>query len=869
MSETLPEAPAPPPGWGTRLRDTARPLWVLVFACFFLHRYDTAPELARLELDRARSLTIALDALGLHADVNDVRFLADEDRLLSLTRYERSLVRARRARELSDIFLVRSRRAPDGSLLEISTYYNLTETSAAEERNLVVSESHAAWTIGQDGSSVNAVQLIDLSGEPSPTGLEWTRAARFQNALTNLQETGQTAGIGRRYFRLVPPAKRVVLGLGEDALLVDADSHRIRIDTNQGRKEGERLREITPRKARPGNLVTWGVDRVRALPWFGDQNVQLLKAVAFEAGDQLDQIVSTVSGESGDEAVAEELGDLYAAPTAAHTDPVTGWPPAALDPMFSPPLKGEGKWVELEQDPFVGKNPGVPCPFVVSFIRTDKKRIYSQIFITLWDPRQVELHAVSGTEEPKSATGETGSGEVPRKPEVMGRLVAAFNGGFQAMHGQFGMMAEGVTYLPPKPYAATVVELADGYTGFGTWPEKTPRVPENVLSMRQNMTPLIVDGVVNPYKRYWWGGLPEGWTQETRTVRSGLCLTKENFIAYFYGASVDPDVLGLAMQRARCVYGIHLDMNAGHTGLEFYRIARQGKLPNVGRPLEDLWEARGPVTGMPGFEFLGRRMIRLMALMNFPRYVGTQQRDFFYLTLRHILPGEPVPVALTPPEPGEGNFRVQGLTQHGWPPAIASTNLRGSVERPGARVGLIRLDPRALSARREASGTEKVVIAFRAPASGEGLDHAVWLGPSKGFVIGRDAPEPEASRISDGFLASDGMTREAQAAAGVDAGGMLLYARVTEGADSTRDAHLLREVLTRAGCKNVLLFPRPLGVELGSDKPATDLGSSATSDGTVLVRQESPGARRIFPETPIVGPKTWALLQAQRVTIPH
>jgi hypothetical protein len=347
-----------------------------------------------------------------------------------------------------------------------------------------------------------------------------------------------------------------------------------------------------------------------------------------------------------------------------------------------------------------------------------------------------------------------------------------------------------------------------------------------------------------------------------------LCLTKENFIAYFYGASVDPDVLGLAMQRARCVYGIHLDMNAGHTGLEFYRIARQGKLPNVGRPLEDLWEAKGPVTGMPGFEFLGRRMIRLMALMNFPRYVGTQQRDFFYLTLRHILPGEPVPAAVSPPEPGEGHFRVQGLTQHGWPPAIASTNLRASVERPGARVGLIRLDPRALSARRAASPNEKVVIAFRAPTSGEGLDDALWLGPTKGFVVGRDPPEPEAARISNGILAKDGATREAQAAAGVDGAGMLVYARVTEGADVARDASLLRDALTRAGCKDVLLFPRPLGVELGSDKPA-DRGASATPDGTVLVRRESPGARRIFPETPIVGPKTWALLQAQRVTIPH
>ena len=56
-------------------------------------------------------------------------------------------------------------------------------------------------------------------------------------------------------------------------------------------------------------------------------------------------------------------------------------------------------------------------------------------------------------------------------------------------------------------------------------------------------------------------------------------MTKEGFVGYFYGGSVDPDVLALAMQRARCSYGIHLDMNPGHTGLEFYRTGPKGTLP--------------------------------------------------------------------------------------------------------------------------------------------------------------------------------------------------------------------------------------------------------------------------------------------------
>jgi hypothetical protein len=212
--------------------------------------------------------------------------------------------------------------------------------------------------------------------------------------------------------------------------------------------------------------------------------------------------------------------------------------------------------------------------------------------VTLWDPRQIELDMVSGTVEPKSSTGETGTGLVPREPRVLGRFVAGFNGGFQSIHGEFGMMAHRVQYLPPKPFAATVAKLRDSSTGFGTWPESVV-VPDTIVSHRQNMTPLVVDETINPYRRHWWGGVPPGWTEESRTVRSALCLTKEGFVGYFYGASLDPDVLALAMKRARCTYGVHLDMNAGHTGLEFYRVGRSGTLPDLRRRLDTVWEARG------------------------------------------------------------------------------------------------------------------------------------------------------------------------------------------------------------------------------------------------------------------------------------
>ncbi|MEO7032914.1 MAG: hypothetical protein ABI548_03690, partial [Polyangiaceae bacterium] len=509
------------------------------------------------------------------------------------------------------------------------------------------------------------------------------------------------------------------------------------------------------------------------------------------------------------------------------------------------------------------KNPGAPSPFVFSFIRSDRQRIYSQVFVTLWDPRQVELHAMSGTVEPKSATGETGPGMVPRTPEVMGRYLAGFNGGFQAIHGEFGMMADKVLYLPPKPFGATVAQLADGSTAFGTWPEEAP-VPDIIVSFRQNMTALVQDEQINPYKRHWWGGVPPGWTEEARTVRSGLCMTREGFIGYFYGSSVDPDVLALAMQRARCNYALHLDMNPGHTGLEFYRAAPTGTLPKLNHPLDDVWEARGPIPGMPGWEFMGRRMIRLMALMNFPRYINPEARDFFYLTLRNELPGRPITPLASTPEAGEGVWSVQGLPQYGWPYAVAKTTLRPDPTRPDTRVGIIRLDPKFLRVAQQGETNVKHVLDITQPL-GEGIGKAALYHDGSRFLIASEPP-PGATLITRGFAGAESIVSSATSAMGIDSEGMLIFVRFTSGARPGGEGVLLADLLKHLGCSSSLFFLRPLGVVLGDPKElaSADAGPAPTS-GVSLVRAQGPGARRLFPDTPVVLPTKWAPLQQKRV----
>ena len=58
------------------------------------------------------------------------------------------------------------------------------------------------------------------------------------------------------------------------------------------------------------------------------------------------------------------------------------------------------------------------------------------------------------------------------------QLYAAFNGGFKATHGQYGMLLEGVEYLPPRDIACTFACLEDGTYRIATWSKlKDPPAP--------------------------------------------------------------------------------------------------------------------------------------------------------------------------------------------------------------------------------------------------------------------------------------------------------------------------------------------------------------------------------------------------------
>jgi hypothetical protein len=823
------------------------------------------------------ALAEVLARRGLACTAADVTWLdAAEGVAGAVAGRSRALVRASMGGDPTDLYLVEGRLSPEGSVLWVGDLWNLTNTSGVDESRPILRGSMAAYTTSADGL-VTAVHVLDLAGAPSDASAGFTRVQRIQVAVTNLQQTGQTAGIGETTYVLDPVAGSAALAWRDDDVLdVSTPAHPLALAPREGRvlEGADFVRVVPDERARPGNVVTWAVDRVRALSWFGDDRMQWVKAVAFTA---LDKVRATFSRAATADDIRDEIGlpATIAAAPATYTDPEIGWPPPPMTAVLSPALPGEGQWIALDKDPFITPTPsGAPPAFVTSFLRPDRQRADVRVYATLWDPRQVALHMEAGTVEPISATGEHGSGMIPRVPEVIEHVVAAFNGGFQAQHGEYGMQSNGIEYLPPKPYAATVVEFRNGANGFGAWPP-SGGVPEDVIGMRQNLTALVQDGKFNPWGRTWWGGAPPGWPDQIHTARSAICLTREGFAGYFYSSSISAEDLGHAMLAARCSFGIHLDMNVGHAGFEFYDVAPEGQLDPLRRPLQGDWEAQGKVPDMAGYVFRARRMIRGMGHMLFPRYIQREARDFFYLTSRSILPGGPLAAAPggPPAAAGDGQWRTKGLPQHGFPYAMATTWL--PMEDNG-KMRVIRIDPRTVhpvapAAGEGAGGDAPTVLSIVAPAAAARGTRTLWWRDGL-FAIDGTPPAKDFQPLLGGCATTEPCAASAHAALGVqDEDGMLVWIELP--ADMRTDAGTaarLDALLVRTGCGTRMAVPGRAQALLGGTLDAA--GDTVASPGPLtgppnlrLVRATAPDAHPIFTDTPIVPIQVWQPLQKQRV----
>jgi hypothetical protein len=812
-------------------------------------------------LEEALATVVARD--GVRVDPSTVSWLDEDDGPL-FTRG--AIFLGQREGELADLYYADVRPGGARTALDVAFLTNLTSTASAEETQLVQNGTHVAFAT-KVGERFDAVMVLDTRGEPAALTEGWPFHQRLQNDVTNVQETGRAVGLGQRRYQLAIPAERLRLARAGEGFVARVGRERLVLDPDRERpREGAALVEVQPQsKGRPG-VTGWAVDTVRNVSWIGPEPIEWLENRVFAVKDALTRGWHWAFGPPDTAAeVAEDLA--MAEPTSESarqrramltvTDPEMGWPPRPLEPVIAvPAVEGEGGWIPIVDDPFVNATPNAPPPFYQTFLRADPEREFTRVYITLWDPRQVQLRMQAGTVEPQSATGQRGTGRVPRDPETLRDLVGAFNGGFQALHGEFGMMADDRVYLPPKPWAATVAVFDDGRVGIGSWPAPDWRgafydedlanrqIPETMVDFRQNLTSVVEDGVWNPWGRWYWGAAPRNAEEQTLTTRSGLCITEEGFTAYFWCQGIGPDALATAMIRTRCTRAIHLDMNISHAGFEFFRPYAPGEArPPLGRSVRGDAEFDGAFPDADGWHLRARRAVRSMQ-MPFPRYASRDGRDFFYLTLRRVLPG---------PNVGGVELSTAGLPHAGWPHAFARAQVGGA--------WIVRIDPRRAvpSPIRRDDHRRALAHLSSVGTSGDRALVARRLSVGHRFVIGE--PEPGDVVLASG-PALDGAPG-AQVALGVDRDGFLVYAERTDGAGS------LAPALREAGVSEAIVLPQAArlgfvvrGGHAGPDGYEREVPESGS---LAFFAEERPATEVMFPDNTPIPYREWRYLQDQRV----
>jgi hypothetical protein len=188
-----------------------------------------------------------------------------------------------------------------------------------------------------------------------------------------------------------------------------------------------------------------------------------------------------------------------------------------------------------------------PAGHVVTLVRFDAGRVVFDLHIGSTDP-PVNLAAIPADRGPAIAADEAPF------------LLAAFNGGFKIRDGPGGVVLEGQVVAPLSDGKASFVIDVNGTAHVGVWGAGLPAPGEQVASVRQNLAPLITDGVPNPTVND-----PAAWgatlTSSKVVPRSGAGEDAQGDIVYAGGMSLVPADLSAALLDAGAVNAMQLDIN--------------------------------------------------------------------------------------------------------------------------------------------------------------------------------------------------------------------------------------------------------------------------------------------------------------------
>lgn len=518
---------------------------------------------------------------------------------------------------LRDLYRARVRLSMEGHPLGVRSIHNLSRSPLGDETALTSDGPHASRYVAFATTAYGTIAGVTLLDLETDGGIVGARNAleRLQGRLSSWINVGSLAGLGRVDFSFDNPAPSIKIGFQKGKLsLQTPENPPALFDPARGAFEGAAEETgITPQ--RQPNLrkapILWAVDTVRGV--VGPAPIAWLEETFFGARDVVRRAGYQMSGKAPAIASGSEVTPSPPLDASAAGDDGGYWPPSRLPSIWQQPEEGEGAWEPVALS-FLKKLPGAkdpPAYFYKTWLKPDAKRPYAPVLIVALDMRQLELNMEGGVEDPVPLTGTKSFGRIPREPEILTRVVGAFNGAFKTTHGAYGMMVNRRVLLPPKPGAATVIVTEDHRVGMGAWGARE-EIPDEVISFRQNLDPLVLDGKFNPTGRLQWGYQLAG--HSVLTERSGICVTRPGHFFYFWGDDLSGVTLGKAMVQAGCVAGMHLDMNPKHTGYVFTDIRDHKKKDYDVRLLS------------PQMEILPER------------YIEWSPKDFFYVMLRDTKP---------------------------------------------------------------------------------------------------------------------------------------------------------------------------------------------------------------------------------------
>ena len=282
-------------------------------------------------------------------------------------------------------------------------------------------------------------------------------------------------------------------------------------------------------------------------PVLGPRNVIAMEKFFYNGSDDLNRL--TASAKQPVSPLTVNVGVVGNIPT-----PDLSLSRGTIITAANMPLPDEGHWKPVSLNSFPNQTVAVQ-----TFVRPDPDRSFAYATLIEMDMSKLVLSSVGGTQEPGGKVGVHGAGKIPSEVRASGKLVAAFDGGFQYSDGQYGMIVGSQTYLPLQTKLATLVGYSDGRLKIMKYDGQA--LGSGVSFVRQNCPMLIENSLIsfeNEADKKLWG---RTLTSDIYTWRSGVGLTANGNLLYAVGNSLTPLTLARALKSAGAVNAMQLDIN--------------------------------------------------------------------------------------------------------------------------------------------------------------------------------------------------------------------------------------------------------------------------------------------------------------------